>query len=78
MPYRQDASPIYLDSAASTAVRPEVLEVMLPFFSGEFANPSAHHARGRVAHDALDDARADVAEIFGGVPEEIVFTSGGT
>ncbi len=78
MPDRQDASPIYLDSAASTAVRPEVLEVMLPFFSGEFANPSAHHARGRVAHDALDDARADVAEIFGGVPEEIVFTSGGT
>lgn len=78
MPDRQDASPIYLDNAASTAVRPEVLEAMLPFFSGEFANPSAHHARGRVAHDALDDARADVAEIFGGVPEEIVFTSGGT
>ena len=78
MPDRQDASPIYLDHAASTAVRPEVLEAMLPFFSGEFANPSAHHARGRAAHDALGDARADVAEIFGGVPEEIVFTSGGT
>ena len=78
MPDPQDTSPIYLDNAASTAVRPEVLEAMLPFFSGEFANPSAHHARGRAAHDALDDARADVAEIFGGVPEEIVFTSGGT
>ncbi len=78
MPDPQDAPPIYLDNAASTAVRPEVLEAMLPFFSGEFANPSAHHARGRAAHDALDDARADVAEIFGGVPEEIVFTSGGT
>ena len=78
MPEPQDTSPIYLDNAASTAVRPEVLEAMLPFFSGEFANPSAHHARGRAAHDALDDARADVAEIFGGVPEEIVFTSGGT
>ncbi|MGE3856668.1 MAG: cysteine desulfurase family protein [Dehalococcoidia bacterium] len=70
--------PIYLDHAASTAVRPEVLEAMLPFFSGEFANPSAHHAGGRVAHDALDDARADVAEVFGAVPEEVIFTSGGT
>ena len=79
MPDSQDVTqPIYLDNAASTAVRPEVLEAMLPFFSGEFANPSAHHARGRAAHDALDDARADVAEIFGSVPEEIVFTSGGT
>lgn len=77
MPTSPDAS-IYLDNAASTAVRPEVLEAMLPFFSGEFANPSAHHARGRVAHDALDEARAEVAEVFGGVPEEIIFTSGGT
>ena len=71
-------TPIYLDAAASTAVRPEVMEAMLPFFSGEFANPSAHHAQGRAAHDALDDARSDVAEVFGAVPEEIIFTSGGT
>jgi cysteine desulfurase len=79
MPDPQDApAPIYLDNAASTAVRPEVLEAMLPFFAGDFANPSAHHTRGRAAHDALDDARSDIAEIFGGVPEEIVFTSGGT
>ena len=77
MPQPPDA-PVYLDHAASTAVRPEVLEAMLPFFAGEFANPSAHHARGRAAHEALDDARADIAEVFGGVPEEIVFTSGGT
>lgn len=70
--------PIYLDNAASTAVRPEVLEAMLPYFSGDFANPSAHHARGRAAHEALEEARVEVAEVFGGVPEEIVFTSGGT
>ena len=79
MPDSLDATPpVYLDHAASTAVRPEVLEAMLPFFAADFANPSAHHARGRAAHDALDDARADVAEILGGVAEEIVFTSGGT
>ena len=78
MPDAPDSSPIYLDNAASTAVRPEVLEAMLPFFAGDFANPSAHHARGRAAHDALDDARSDIAEVFGAVPEEIVFTSGGT
>src|SRR4051812_1150124 len=71
-------TPIYLDHAASTAVRPEVLEAMLPFFMGDFANPSAHHAGGRAAHGALEDARNDVAEVFGAVPEEIVFTSGGT
>ncbi|RLT44241.1 MAG: cysteine desulfurase [Chloroflexi bacterium] len=72
------ALPIYLDNAASTAVRPEVLEAMLPFFSGEFANPSAHHAHGRAAHEALEAARNDVADVFGAVTEEIVFTSGGT
>ena len=78
MPDAPDSPPIYLDNAASTAVRPEVLEAMLPFFAGDFANPSAHHARGRAAHDALDDARSDIAEVFGAVPEEVVFTSGGT
>ena len=57
------STPIYLDSAASTAVRPEVMEAMLPFFTGEFANPSAHHARGRVAHEALEDARANAFEL---------------
>ena len=79
MPDPQDTPPaIYLDNAASTAVRPEVLEAMLPFFAGDFANPSAHHAHGRAAHDALDDARSDVAEVFGALAEEIIFTSGGT
>ena len=72
------ALPVYLDHAASTAVRPEVLDAMLPFFSGDYANPSAHHAHGRAAHAALEDARGDLAEVLGAVPEEIVFTSGGT
>ncbi|MSQ42435.1 MAG: cysteine desulfurase [Dehalococcoidia bacterium] len=77
-PSGEHSSTIYLDHAASTAVRLEVLEAMLPYFAGEFANPSAHHAHGRHAHDALADARATVATVLGALPEEIVFTSGGT
>ena len=69
---------IYIDNAASTAVRPEVLEVMLPLFSDDFANPSAHHAGGRRAAEALDAARDTVAEVLGALTEEVVFTSGGT
>jgi len=69
---------VYLDNAASTAVRPEALDVMLPLFAEDFANPSAHHAGGRRAAEALDGARDTVAEVLGGLSEEIVFTSGGT
>lgn len=69
---------IYLDNAASTAVRPEALEVMLPLFAGDFANPSAHHAGGRRAAEALDGARESVASSLGAITEEVVFTSGGT
>lgn len=69
---------VYLDSAASAALRPEALEAMLPYLTGEFANPSAHHEHGRRAHQAMESARETVAEIFGAIPEEIVFTSGGT
>jgi cysteine desulfurase len=71
-------SPIYLDNAASTAVRPEALAVMMPLFAADFANPSAHHAGGRRAAEALEHARETVAEVLGGLPEEVVFTSGGT
>jgi cysteine desulfurase len=69
---------IYIDNAASTAVRPEALERMLPLFSDDFANPSAHHAGGRRAAEALDTARETVAEVLGVLAEEVVFTSGGT
>ena len=69
---------IYLDHAASTAVRPEVLEAMLPHLTGDYGNPSAHHADGRRASDALEASRLDVASVLGAIPEEIVFTSGGT
>ncbi len=69
---------IYLDWAASTPVRREALDAMLPFFSEHYANPSGHHGGGRRAGAALDAAHEQVAEVLGALPEEIVFTSGGT
>lgn len=69
---------IYLDAAASTAVKREVLDTMLPLFSQEFANPSAHHTGGRTAAAALSNAREKIAKVLGSLTEEIVFTSGGT
>lgn len=69
---------IYLDSAATTAVRREVLEAMWPYLTGDFGNPSSHHTVGESAARALADARATVASWLGCRPGEVVFTSGGT
>lgn len=69
---------IYLDHAATTPVRPEVLEAMLPFFGARFGNPSSMHCWGRDARTALDEARERVARCLGAMPDEICFTSGGT
>jgi cysteine desulfurase len=69
---------IYLDHAATTPVRPEVLEAMLPLLGGTFGNPSSAHAFGRAAREALDDAHERLARAVGADPREIVFTSGGT
>jgi len=70
--------PIYLDHAATTPVRPEVLEAMLPYLAGTFGNPSSTHAFGRVAREALDDAHDRLARAIGAGGREVVFTSGGT
>src|SRR3954468_14993063 len=70
--------PIYLDHAATTPVRPEVLEAMMPFFGPSFGNPSSMHRWGREARTALDEARERVARCLGASTDEIVFTSGGT
>jgi cysteine desulfurase len=72
------ASPIYLDHAATTPVRPEVLEAMTPFFGPRFGNPSSTHRWGREARAALDEARERVANCLGAAPDEVCFTSGGT
>ncbi|SMG43736.1 cysteine desulfurase family protein [Agreia pratensis] len=69
---------IYLDHAASSPVRPEVLQAMWPYLTGEFGNPSSHHALGDSASRALADARARLAGWFGARPSEVTFTSGGT
>ncbi|KJC62975.1 cysteine desulfurase family protein [Agreia bicolorata] len=69
---------IYLDHAASSPVRPEVLQAMWPYLTGDFGNPSSHHALGDSASRALADARARLAAWFGARPSEITFTSGGT
>lgn len=70
--------PIYLDHAATTPVRPEVLASMQPFYGSRFGNPSSTHRWGREARTALDEARERVARCLGANPDEICFTSGGT
>jgi cysteine desulfurase len=70
--------PIYLDHAATTPVRREVLEAMAPFWDGRFGNPSSVHRWGRDARTALDEARERIASCIGAGPDEIVITSGGT
>ncbi|HEX8025881.1 MAG TPA: cysteine desulfurase family protein [Candidatus Limnocylindrales bacterium] len=68
----------YLDHAATTPLRPEALEQMLPFLGGTFGNPSSPHREGRAARAALDRAHEQVAAALGATPREIVVTSGGT
>ena len=70
--------PIYLDHAATTPVRPEVLEAMAPFYGPRFGNPSSLHRWGREARTALDEARERLAGCIGARSDEICFTSGGT
>jgi cysteine desulfurase len=70
--------PIYLDHAATSPLRPEVLEAMLPYLTAYHGNPSSIHASGRRARQGLDEAREIVAEALGAKPREIVFTSGGS
>lgn len=69
---------IYLDNAATTPCRPEVVAAMLPLFVENGYNASSTHTEGRRAHAALDQARATVATLLGARPREIVFTAGGT
>ncbi len=70
--------PAYLDCAASTPVRPEVLDAMMPYFTEHFGNPSGVHRMARSSRAAIDDAREICGKLLGFGPHEIVFTSGGT
>jgi cysteine desulfurase len=70
--------PIYLDYNATTLLDPAVVDAMLPYLREHFGNPSSTHSFGKRAHDAVDQARIQVAELLGAAPDEIVFTSGGS
>lgn len=69
---------IYLDYNATTPVAPSAREALWPFLGEHFGNPSSSHGLGRAAHEAVEDAREQVAALLGAEREEIVFTSGGT
>src|SRR5690606_12447526 len=68
----------YLDNAATTAVRPEVLEAMVPFLTHAYGNPSSHHTVGEAAANALEESRSRVARVLGMRASDVVFTAGGT
>jgi cysteine desulfurase len=71
--------PVYLDHAATTPVRPEVLEAMLPYLTDQsFGNPSSGHRFGRAARAGIEQARRQIAEALGAEPNQVIFTSGGT
>jgi cysteine desulfurase len=69
---------IYLDNAATTPLDAEVFNAMTPYLLNHYGNPSSHHAQGRQAKQAIEQCRATIAGLLNALPEEIVFTSGGT
>jgi cysteine desulfurase len=76
---RPNTMPIYLDNQASTRLDPRILEAMLPYFTEQFGNPSStSHAYGRIAAEAIEEARRNVATLIHADPRELVFTSGAT
>ncbi len=69
---------VYADNAATTAMSQVAVNAMLPYMTDNFANPSSLHSAGQRAKEALEDARARVAKVFGCEPREVYFTSGGS
>lgn len=69
---------VYLDNAATTMVRQEVMDAMIPALTSFYGNPSSLHEYAREAAKLLDNARADVAAVIGAKPDEIIFTGGGS
>lgn len=70
--------PVYLDHNATTPLDARVLEAMLPYLTGPYANPSSLHRAGRAARDAVEAAREQVAAFVGAQPGEVIWTSGGS
>ena len=69
---------IYIDNAATTSMRKEVLDAMIPYFSENYGNPSSLYSIAQIARDAVDESRENVSNILNCRPSEIIFTSGGT
>ncbi|MDP6494201.1 MAG: aminotransferase class V-fold PLP-dependent enzyme, partial [Dehalococcoidia bacterium] len=69
---------IYMDHAATTPVRPEVVEAMIPYFSEKFGNASSLYALAQESRRGLDEARQSVAKVLGSRASEVIFTSGGS
>lgn len=70
--------PVYFDHNATTPLAPEVMDAMLPYMSSIYGNPSSVHRYGRLARNALEHARQQVADLLGAQTNQVVFTSGGT
>lgn len=69
---------IYLDNAASTPLVKEVYNAMTPYLLDQYGIPSIHHGYGRDAKAAIETSKANIAKLLNALPEEIIFTSGGT
>ncbi len=69
---------IYLDNNATTPMDERVLDAMVPYFRGHFGNASSIHSRGRIARQAVETAREQVAQLVNAHPSQVIFTSGGT
>ena len=68
----------YFDHAATTPVKQEVLDGMMPYFNIQFGNPSSAYTLGRSAKRGLEEARKNVAQLINSNPKEIIFTAGGS
>lgn len=69
---------IYLDNNATTPIDPTVAEAMMPYILEQYGNPSSSHVLGRTAKQAVEKARAQVADLLNASPNEVIFTSGGS
>jgi cysteine desulfurase len=77
--YKEPITMIYMDHNATTPLDPEALAAMLPYLKEHFGNPSSStHEFGRIARMAVEEARAQVAQLIGAQPEEMIFTGGAT
>lgn len=69
---------VYLDYSATTPIKPEVLEAMMPFLTQQYGNPSSLHSFGRESRKAIDHARDQIASSLNAAPDEVFFTGGGS